>query len=378
MRPIRQRRTATASAGGRASSPARWRWALVGLTAFVGVALIATGTWAVVRARGERANAQHAADASLSASTVTTPSATAEAGMVEVPELTGASVEEATMVLTTAGFVVKLTEEGTVTAAGSRRLVTGQDPVAGTVSAAGTIVSIVVPPAAARISTPTPAAKAKPTVAAARFVVCIDPGHQAHSDSTPEPIGPGAKATKPSVSGGATGVSTGIPESEFALQISMNLKARLEARGVKVVMTRTTNDVNLSNSQRAAIANRAKADLFVRVHCDGSTSSAASGVSTLYPADNKWTHAILADSRVAAKLMQTSVVQATGAVDRGAVQRSDLSGFNWAKVPSVLIEAGFLSNRVEDKLLASPHYQDKIATGMTDGIMAYLEAKGDK
>jgi len=331
-----------------------------------------------MRARGERANAQHAADASLSASTVTTPSATAEAGMVEVPELTGASVEEATMVLTTAGFVVKVSEEGTATAAGSRRLVTGQDPVAGTVSAAGTIVSIVVPPAAARVATPTPAAKAKPAVARPTFVVCIDPGHQAHSNSTPEPIGPGAKATKPSVSGGATGVSTGIPESELALQISMNLKARLEARGVKVVMTRTTNDVNLSNSQRAAIANRAKANLFVRVHCDGSTSSAASGVSTLYPADNTWTHAILADSRAAAKLVQTSVVQATGAVDRGAVQRSDLSGFNWAKVPSVLIEAGFLSNRVEDKLISSPHYQDRLATGMTDGIMAYLAAKGDK
>ena len=114
----------------------------------------------------------------------------------------------------------------------------------------------------------------------------------------------------------------------------------------------------------------------MRVHCDGSTSSAASGVSTLYPADNRWTHAILASSRSAAKLVQAAVVRSTGAVDRGAVERSDLSGFNWAKVPSVLVETGFLSNSVEDKLLSSPSYQDKIAGGMTSGILAYLATKG--
>jgi len=51
----------------------------------------------------------------------------------------------------------------------------------------------------------------------------------------------------------------------------------------------------------------------------------------------------------------------------------DLSGFNWSTVPTVLVECGFLSNPVEDRLLASPHYQDKLATGIADGVMAYLE-----
>jgi N-acetylmuramoyl-L-alanine amidase len=54
------------------------------------------------------------------------------------------------------------------------------------------------------------------------------------------------------------------------------------------------------------------------------------------------------------------------------VQRSDLTGFNWATVPSVLVEAGFLSNRTEDALLVTSAYQDKIAAGMTEGVMAYL------
>jgi len=62
-------------------------------------------------------------------------------------------------------------------------------------------------------------------------------------------------------------------------------------------------------------------------------------------------------------------------VNRGAIQRSDLSGFNWAKVPSVLVEAGFLSNPAEDRLLATTAYQDKVAEGMAQGVKAYLNTK---
>ena len=155
----------------------------------------------------------------------------------------------------------------------------------------------------------------------------------------------------------------------------MNLKEALERRGVKVVMTRTTNDVNLSNSERARIANRAKADLFVRVHGDGSPDSSTAGITTLYPGKTKWTAATSEPSRRAAQLVHRAVVAQTGAADRGVVARTDLSGFNYAVVPSILIECGFLSNPVEDKLLSSPHYQDKLAEGMAKGIVRYLESR---
>ena len=380
MRPIRFRQGSSASTRRSTRLAGRQRTLLIAGFALVALALVAAGTAVALRGRGaQHAVAAPAASTSVSetSSALSTASASTDTTMVEVPDLIGMGLAEAKIVLQAAGLVVKVSEDGSATATGSKPLVADQTPEAGTVSAAGSTVRLVVrlvAPSAASVATVT--AKANPKAAGRVWVVCIDPGHQAHSNSTPEPIGPGATATKPSVSGGATGVSTGIPESEFALQISMNLKARLEARGIKVVMTRTTNDVNITNSQRAAIANRAHADLFVRVHCDGSTSSAASGVSTLYPADNRWTHAILTPSRAAAKFLQAAVVRSTGAVDRGAIQRSDLSGFNWAKVPSVLIEAGFLSNPVEDRLLASPHYQDKVASGVTSGILAYLATKG--
>ena len=206
------------------------------------------------------------------------------------------------------------------------------------------------------------------------YRVCVDPGHQTHADSTPEPIGPGATTTKPSVSSGATGVSTRVPEYKLTLIIAMKLRARLEAKGITVVMTRTINDVNISNSERAKIANNAHANLFVRIHCDGSTSSSVRGISTLYPAPNAWTTPIAAPSKSAAITVQSALVRATGAVNRGAIQRSDLAGFNWSTVPSVLVESGFLSNPTEDRLLSTAAYQDKLATGMAAGVESYLAA----
>jgi N-acetylmuramoyl-L-alanine amidase len=138
-------------------------------------------------------------------------------------------------------------------------------------------------------------------------------------------------------------------------------------------MTRTTNDVNLSNTERAQIANAARADLFVRLHADSSTDESLSGVSTLYPSSNAWTKPIAETSVRAAHTIQTSLVKKTHAVDVGTAERGDLAGFNWSSVPAVLVGVGFPSNRVEDRLLVSPNYQDKVAEGLADGILTYLE-----
>jgi N-acetylmuramoyl-L-alanine amidase len=206
-----------------------------------------------------------------------------------------------------------------------------------------------------------------------QHVVVIDPGHQAHSDLGREPVGPGSGIRKAKSTGGATGIATHVAEYEIALQISNNLASRLRKAGIKVVMTRTTNDVNLSNAERATLANRSKADLFVRIHGNASPEPSKAGVSTLYPAANKWGRPYSVTSKQAALRIQRGVLSATGAQDNGLEPRGDLAGFNFAKVPSVLVECGFLSNPVEDRLLGSPHYQDKVAQGIADGVLAYLE-----
>ena len=98
--------------------------------------------------------------------------------------------------------------------------------------------------------------------------IVIDPGHQAKGDSSKEPIGPGASETKAKVTTGATGIYTKQKESELALKVALLLEKELKQEGYNVIMTRKTNNINISNSQRAKIANNAKADAFIRIHAD--------------------------------------------------------------------------------------------------------------
>ena len=204
-------------------------------------------------------------------------------------------------------------------------------------------------------------------------VVVIDPGHQAQGNSGLEPVGPGSSDKKAKVSSGTAGVVTGIPESKLVLTVGLKLRDALEARGVTVVMTRTAQQVDLSNIQRAQIANKAGADLFVRVHADGSDNPATTGIHVLYPASIKgWTDDIAAASKKVASLAQRELIAATGAKDRGIDARSDMTGFNWADVPAIIPEIGFMTNPAEDRLLATAGYQDKIVEGLTRAILTFL------
>jgi N-acetylmuramoyl-L-alanine amidase len=206
-------------------------------------------------------------------------------------------------------------------------------------------------------------------------IVAIDPGHQAKANYELEPIGPGATTKKAKVSSGTAGVATGTPESEVTLAVGLKLRDALEALGVQVVMTRTTQDVDVPNSERAKMANDAHADLAIRLHCNGGGSS-AHGLFTLYPASIAgWTDDIAVASKEAATIIQRAAIAATGAQDRGLQERSDLTGFNWSDVPDVLVEMGFMTNAAEDRLLESDAYQDKIVRGLVDGIIEFLEAQ---
>ena len=217
-----------------------------------------------------------------------------------------------------------------------------------------------------------PAATA-PAARTRQFVVAIDAGHQGKADSRLEPIGPGSTKRKPRVSGGTSGVATHKPESTINLQVALKLRTALQKRGVKVVMIRTKQKVNISNSQRAKIANAAGADLCIRLHCDGSTSHSVRGVLVLVPKKNTWTGPIVAKSLRAGKDVQLSTLRATGVKNRGISKRGDMTGFNWAKVPCVIVEMGLMTNAAEDRKLASSGYQAKLVSGMSKGVMRFLE-----
>lgn len=225
-------------------------------------------------------------------------------------------------------------------------------------------------------TTAAPAPKEQASSGAEGMTVVVDPGHQGPQDLSYEPIGPGSSTTKYKMSSGATGVSTGLAESLVDLQISLKLRDELEARGINVVMTRTSQDVNISNIERAQIANEAGAALFIRVHCDAIDSSSPHGIHVLYPVNIPgWTDDIYSASRRAAQLTQEALIEATGAYDRGLDERDDMTGFNWSDVPVIMPELGFMSNPEEDRLLASSDYQQKLAQAMAEAAVRFL--RGD-
>jgi len=211
------------------------------------------------------------------------------------------------------------------------------------------------------------------------FIICIDPGHQRKGDNSKEPIGPGAKQMKAKVSSGTRGVKTKKPEYELNLEISLKLKTELEQRGYEVVMTRESHDVNISNKERSEIANKAHADLFIRIHADGSDSPKAEGFSVLYPdRKNPYTKKIYDASKLASERIEREMKDSMKTKSRGVVPRADLTGFNWSQVPVTLVEVGFLTSPNEDKRLSQPAYQDKIVQGIANGVDSYASSAKEK
>ena len=213
-----------------------------------------------------------------------------------------------------------------------------------------------------------------PARAAGTPVVVLDPGHDLRANLTTEPIGPGSRTRKIKDGGGTRGVVSGLTEAELNLAVALRLRALLERTGVKVVMTRTqTAGASIGNVARARIANRVRAALFLRIHADGSADRSVRGTHTLYPALRAgWTDDVYGESRRGAEIVQRELVRALGFPDRGLQPRSDFTGFNWADVPVILVEMGFMTNPTDDRLLATATGQRRAALGLCRGALRFL------
>jgi N-acetylmuramoyl-L-alanine amidase len=215
-----------------------------------------------------------------------------------------------------------------------------------------------------------PAAQAAPPAP----VVVVDAGHDLRGNSDTEPIGPGSSTRKIKDGGGTHGVVSGLTEAELNMRVAARLRPLLERAGVRVVMTRTkTAGTSMGNIARARIANDAGAALFLRIHADGSSDPSVRGSHTLHPALRQgWTDDVYAKSKRAARIVQTDLVRVLGFPDRGLQERSDFTGFNWADVPVILVEMGFMTNRTDDRALATDAYQRRAAAGLCRGTLRFL------
>lgn len=189
-------------------------------------------------------------------------------------------------------------------------------------------------------------------------VIVVDPGHGGDDPSRGDL--------------GAEGVGP-APEKENALNIALALRRELQALGADVVMTRTT-DRNPADGgpyasdplgqlkARVATAVAADADAFISIHNDWNENPSQEGVSTYYYG---------ASSKVLAESVQSGLVSATGARDRG-VKRNGFYVLRNTPGPAILVEAGFVSNPREAYRLSDPAYQARIARGIAAGVAQAL------
>ncbi|MBU3159454.1 N-acetylmuramoyl-L-alanine amidase [Clostridium frigoris] len=204
-------------------------------------------------------------------------------------------------------------------------------------------------------------------------VVVIDPGHASITSFEKEKQAPDSTIMKIKEPGGAQGINTKTPEYEVNMAVAVRLKALLSKKGYTVMMTKTEKNQMLGNIERAQVGNNSKANLVIRIHADSNNNSAVNGASMLVPTDTKNTDPIYKLSKQYGQVVFKSFINEMGMNDRGVVERDDMTGFNWSKVPVILVEMGFLSNPSEDKMLLTGAYQDRLAKGLADGIDAALK-----
>ncbi len=203
--------------------------------------------------------------------------------------------------------------------------------------------------------------------------IVIDPANQSVLNVEVEEIGPGSDERKPAASMGGTGATTGVKEYDLNLTYAQLLKAELEARGYKVTMTRETSDIDLSNYNRAVLANGSDASAVIRIQMNESSNPRLSGAMTMcMPESSEYNGQLYEESHIFCTWVLDGLVSKTGCGNRGIYETTGMTFINWSDIPCCVVSVGFLSNEAEENNLVSTEYQRKVIDGLADGIDKYF------
>lgn len=206
-------------------------------------------------------------------------------------------------------------------------------------------------------------------------LIAIDPGHQGPGQdmSGVEPNGPGSDIMKARLATGTSGCVSGLDEYELDLDVSLKLRDELIKRGYRVIMTRETHDIDISNIERCQVANEAGADILLRIHANGSEDSSVSGALTAAPsASNPYVSDIYESCVKLADDLINAYCETTGLYNRGIWITDDMTGINWSDMPVTILEMGFMTNPGDDAYMADAANQDIMVQGIANGVDVYF------
>lgn len=206
-------------------------------------------------------------------------------------------------------------------------------------------------------------------------LVALDPGHEAPDQdmSGEEPNGPGSDVARACMTPGTAGKVSGLAEYELNLDICLQLKEELQKRGYRVLLTRETHDVSLSDVERCQIANEADADIFIHIHGNTSEDLTATGAIATSPS---YTNPYVADHYDSSMKLADDVLdtycEVTGLNNRGIYLNDNLTSINWSEMPVTILELGYMSNEQDDAYMADAENQKTMVQGIADGIDKYF------
>ena len=183
-----------------------------------------------------------------------------------------------------------------------------------------------------------------------RFKVVIDPGH-----GGPDP--------------GAVGIG-GLRETDVVLDVCLQLARLLQARGVQVLMTRTS-EVDVDLPPRVSLANNSRADAFVSVHANALSLDRpeVNGIESFY-----FEGAGAPSRSLAAALQQQMLAISPGSPDRG-VRTARFFVIRRTVMPSTLVEMGFVTGTLDAPRLADPTYRRRMAMALAAGVLNFLQGR---
>ena len=209
----------------------------------------------------------------------------------------------------------------------------------------------------------------------ARHVIVIDPGCQANKATKKESNAPGEWKRVSEDAVGAKGVSTNNNEYDINLLVALAVKKKLDEKGYTVELTRTTNDVNLTNVDRSMVATTLSADIYISIHASSKNKDDEGIAVVCGTKDNPSNFGQYPNSRLLADTLVGSLVEKAAPKKYKVYETDELMGINWCTVPNVVVEIGNMNNPDDDEKLADIDYQDKLADGIVAGVDSYFSQR---